>query len=67
MIENNKDLALKIRNLIIQRQEETEFNREQPEDSYIEELQRLKALLDGGAITQEEFDVKKKELLAIEE
>ncbi len=67
MIENNKDLALKIRNLIIQRQEETEFNKEQPEDSYIEELQRLKALLDGGAITQEEFDVKKKELLAIEE
>ncbi len=67
MIENNKDIAYKLRNLIIQRQEETEFSKEQPEeDSYIKQLERLKALLDDGAITQEEFDEKKKELLAIE-
>jgi len=29
----------------------------------IEELTKLKDLLDGGAITQEEFDAKKKQLL----
>lgn len=32
--------------------------------SYIEELKQLKELLDSGVITQEEFDVKKAELLA---
>lgn len=30
---------------------------------YIEEIKQLKELLDSGAITQEEFDKKKKELL----
>ena len=32
-------------------------------DNRIEELTKLKDLLDGGAITQEEFDAKKKQLL----
>lgn len=32
--------------------------------SYIEELKQLKELLDNGIITQEEFDIKKAELLA---
>ena len=31
---------------------------------YIEEIRRLKELLDCGAITQEEFDTKKKQLLS---
>ena len=34
-----------------------------PSKDPIEEVKRLKELLDIGAITQEEFDTKKKELL----
>lgn len=34
-------------------------------DDYIEELQRLKKLLDEGIITKEEFDIKKRMLLNI--
>ena len=33
--------------------------------SYLEEIKALKELLDIGAITQEEFDAKKKELLGL--
>lgn len=32
---------------------------------YVEELKKFKALLDGGIITQEEFDAKKKQLLGL--
>ena len=31
----------------------------------IEELTKLKELLDAGAITQEEFDAKKKQMLGV--
>ena len=36
----------------------------QPRDmSYIEEIKQLKELLDSGALTQEEYDMLKKEIL----
>lgn len=34
-------------------------------ESYVEELGKLKQLLDGSVITQEEFDAKKKQLLGL--
>ena len=40
---------------------EKQFNKQQ--NSYLEELKQLKELLDVGAITQEEYNKKKKELL----
>ena len=38
---------------------------ERPETSAADEIRKFKALLDDGIITQEEFDVKKKQLLGI--
>ena len=43
---------------------ETEKANENP--SYLDELERLKKLLDQGIISQEEFDQKKKKLLGLE-
>lgn len=37
--------------------------KKQTNSNYIEELKQLKELLDSGALTQEEFDSKKKEVL----
>lgn len=34
-------------------------------DNRIEELTKLKDLLDTGVITQEEFDMKKKQILGV--
>ena len=43
----------------------TENNSEETMDQCIESVKKLKELLDIGAITQEEFDVKKKEILGL--
>ena len=41
----------------------TSKNKKKPDLNYLDELERLKKLLESGAITQEEFDKKKKEIL----
>lgn len=38
-------------------------NQSDAKDDYISQLERLKQLLDNGVITQQEFEIKKKELL----
>ena len=42
----------------------TAQNAEQP-SNFVDELVKLKALLDQGALTQEEFDISKKKLLGV--
>ncbi len=67
-IDNHRLIAVEIRNLINQRQANTEIsgleNNFKP-NTYVEELEKLKTLFDNGVITQEEFDAKKKQLLGI--
>ena len=54
-----------ISKLLIERQNEKRgHTAEVPKDT-AEELKKFKSLLDGGIITQEEFDAKKKELLGL--
>ena len=43
----------------------TEKKSKEPEDAAIAHLAKYKGLLDEGAITQEEFDAKKKQLLGL--
>lgn len=67
LIQNRDEIHSEISNLIINRQ--TKSNNITPEISApvttTDELKKYKELLDIGAITQEEFDTKKKELLNI--
>ena len=65
-IDNNRLIATEIRNLINERQANTEMdsskNNPRP-GAYLDELEKLKELLDSGVITQEEFVAKKKQIL----
>ncbi len=65
-IDNNRLIATEIRNLINERQANTEMdsskNNPQP-GAYLDELEKLKELLDSGVITQDEFVAKKKQIL----
>lgn len=60
-IENSKEIRELLCQLLIERQEK--LHSDIPAKSNADELKKFKELLDGGIITQEEFDAKKKQLL----
>lgn len=57
----NWDTSLNAENQKLNMESETTIQ----EDDYVEELVKLKKLLDSGIITQEEFEEKKKQLLGL--
>lgn len=67
LIENYREIGNVLAKKINEKQGNTVTNNkplaQQP--SYIEEIKKLKDLLDAGIITQEEFDAKKKQLLSL--
>lgn len=67
LIKNRDKMYDTISNLIVERQnKETKAETViKQETSNADELKKYKDLLDGGVITQEEFDQKKKQLLAL--
>lgn len=70
LIKNYKEIGEVLSTLINQRQENTEVTQATPiitqqPTSNLDELKKLKELLDMGIISQEEFDVKKKQLLGL--
>ena len=67
LIKNRDEIHSEISNLIISRQSKSNYVTETVEESrgVTDELKKFKELLDCGAITQEEYDKKKKELLNI--
>ena len=65
-IKNANEVYSVINNLLIDRQHQkpnNTYSTETPVKNDIEDLKKLKELLDMGIITQEEFDAKKKQLL----
>jgi hypothetical protein len=71
LIKNQKEIHEVISKLLAERQRiekapvETTVNQTIVETSNADELKKFKELLDMGAITQEEFDAKKKQLLGL--
>ncbi|MBE6752204.1 MAG: SHOCT domain-containing protein [Ruminococcaceae bacterium] len=74
LIKNQVEMHSVISNLLKERQEkeksqtvtkETTVNQTIIEQTSADELKKFKELLDMGAITQDEFDAKKKELLGL--
>lgn len=68
MIKNYKEIGNELSRLINERQEKTtvQQNASQPQtNNNLDDLLKLKTLLDNGIITQEEFDAKKKDLLGM--
>lgn len=64
MIKNNEDIHKDVSNLLLKRQHNNKTNNDIHNNiSNADEIKKFKDLLDSGAITQEEFDKKKKELL----
>ena len=66
MIGNYVEICNVLSQKINERQEKTENkskSNEASDDNYMDNLIKLKSLLDAGIITQEEFDTKKKQLL----
>ena len=61
---NRDDVFKAISELLMKRQEETKVT-SNTNGSSVDELKKLKDLLDAGIITQEEFDAKKKQLLGL--
>ena len=67
LIENYIEIGDVLKKIINERQEKTTnkiSSTEKPNTS-LDELVKLKSLLDAGIITQEEFDAKKKQLLGL--
>ena len=64
LVKNYPEIANVLSQLINQRQNET-VNESKTSNNNLDELVKLKSLLDQGIITQEEFDAKKKELLGL--
>lgn len=62
MLENRDDLHKALSNLLVERQGKS-VTIEPNSDA--DELKKYKILLDSGAITQEEYDAKKKQLLGL--
>lgn len=62
MLENRDDLHKALSNLLVERQGKS-ITIEPNSDA--DELKKYKTLLDNGAITQEEYDAKKKQLLGL--
>ncbi|MBE6691884.1 MAG: SHOCT domain-containing protein [Ruminococcaceae bacterium] len=72
MIKNRDEIHKTISNLLIERQNKGATVRQNPEPVApvsstfsADELKKYKDLLDSGAITQEEFDAKKKQILGL--
>lgn len=68
LIENNEEVHKTISTMLIKRQEKNESMstiKQGVAQSSADEIAKFKALLDAGAITQEEFDAKKKQLLGL--
>ena len=66
MIENNKDVYTAINKILSNRQEKpANIVQQVVNQTSATELKEYKELLDSGVITQEEFDVKKKQLLGL--
>jgi hypothetical protein len=68
MIENNKEIYGEINKIIEDRQRNkktTNVIQQVTKQSNAQELKEYKDLLDSGAISQEEFDAKKKQLLGL--
>lgn len=65
LIKNYKEIGAVLSKLINERQENTIVSSQTSETTnmQIDDIVKLKSLLDQGIITQEEFDVKKKEIL----
>ena len=61
LLSNNEEVKEKLFKLLSETKKETKEKKEKP--SAADEIKKYKDLLDSGAITQEEFDKKKKELL----
>ena len=68
-IGNYKEIANVLQELLNERQLKTEANNSlatnESNSNSLDDLMKLKNLLDNGIITQEEFDTKKKELLGL--
>ena len=66
---NYNEIAGVLQQLLNERQKNTEIQESlqsrQSNANNLDDLVKLKTLLDSGIITQEEFDVKKKELLKL--
>lgn len=67
MLKNRDELHEAIGRLLVQRQEKpaAAVIRQEMPQSGADELKKYKELLDGGVISQEEFDAKKKQLLGL--
>ena len=68
LIKNANEIYDEINRILIERQNETAKPIEAKQEalqSNADELKKYKELLDGGIITQEEFDAKKKQLLGL--
>lgn len=68
LIKNKNEMHSVLNNLLMQRQRMSQSAYApsvNPTSSKMDDIKKLKDLLDMGAITQEEFDAKKKELLGL--
>ena len=73
LIDNHKEIGEVLSGLINERQTKTttaqtatsEQSAPAPQSNSMDDLVKLKSLLDSGIITQEEFDAKKKQILGL--
>ena len=67
LIGNYKEIGRVLSEQINARQKNTEMdNKNESPNASMDDLLKLKSLLDAGVITQEEFDAKKKQILGLE-
>lgn len=64
-VANRNEVFSAISNCLIERQDLLHSSGNAPISSHADELKKYKELLDGGVISQEEFDAKKKQLLGL--
>ncbi len=67
MIENAQDIGNVLTQLLNKRQKDTEVKvvQEKAEKDELDDLKKLKSFLDSGIITQEEYEIKKKQILGL--
>lgn len=64
-VKNGKNILSATQGLISKKEAQSVLPEKTSADKQVEELTKLKGLLDSGIITQEEFDKKKKEVLGL--
>lgn len=64
-VDNRDEIYRTIRDLLNSRQTSTKSNMSGNQSSDADEIKKYKDLLDAGVITQEEFEIKKKQLLGL--